>query len=119
LLLDDDVVNVDREQRWVVVAEEPRLLELDAPRLAPEGSGGNPAASWTTTGAVLTVHPRPHRLWHVPYRPEEPRQQQPRRRAERPVWQGIVLLLAAIAFLVAFTITLAYTIADLVTGGAY
>jgi hypothetical protein len=120
LLLDEDVVNVDREQRWVVVPEEPKLLELDAPRVAAESSSrGALAASWATTGAALTVTPRPHHLWHVPYRPAEPTRPRPRRRPERPVWQGIALLLATIAFLVAFTITLAYTIADLVTGGAY
>lgn len=120
LLLDEDIVSVDREQRWVVVPEEPKLLELGAPRIAPESSSrGALAALWATTGSALTVTPRPHRLWHVPYRPAEPRPAIPRRKAERPVWQGVALLLATIALLVAFTITLAYTIADLVTGGAY
>lgn len=114
LLLDEDVVAVDRERRWVVVPEKPKLLELDAPRLASEGDGGI-AASWRTTGAGLEVTPRPHRLWHVPYRPAEPKPPTRRRQQDRPVWQGIALLLVTIAFLVGFTTALAFAIADLLT----
>jgi hypothetical protein len=60
LLLDEDVVAVDREHYWVVVGPHQGLLELDAPKL--ESTGGLPAASWATTGAV--IHPQP------PSRPE-------------------------------------------------
>jgi hypothetical protein len=113
LLLERDVVSVDRERRWVVVPEKPKLLELDVPRVAG-GDGAPLAASWATTGANLDVTPRPHRLWHVPYRPAEPKPAR-RRRKDRPVWQGIALLLVTIAFLVGFTTALAFIIADLVT----
>jgi hypothetical protein len=114
LLLDDDVLAVDRERRWVVVPENARLLELAAPRLT-DGADSGLAASWATTGASLDVIPRPHRLWHVPYRPAEPTLPTKRRRPERPVWQGIALLLVTIAFLVGLTTALAFVIADLLT----
>lgn len=114
LLVEEDVLAVDRERRWVVVAEKPRLLELAAPRVAG-GGGGELAASWATTGSDLEVTPRPHRLWHVPYRPAEPKSPARRRRKERPVWQGIALLLVTIAFLVGATTALAFAIADLLT----
>jgi hypothetical protein len=114
LLLDEDIVSIDRERRWVVVPEKPSLLELDTPRVAG-GDGTALTASWATTGAVLDVTPRPHRLWHIPYRPAEPKTPVRRRRQDRPVWQGIALLLVTIAFLVAFTTALAFAIANLVT----
>jgi hypothetical protein len=113
LLLDEDVLTVDRERRWVVVPEKPRLLELAAPRVTG-GDGGALAASWATTGSDLDVTPRPHRLWHIPYRPAEPKAPA-RRRKDRPVWQGIALLLVTIAFLVGATTALAFVIADLLT----
>ena len=113
LLLDEDVVAVDRERRWVVVAENPKLRELGAPRLAA-GDGSGLAASWATTGMDLEVTPRPHRLWHVPYRPAEPKPAK-RRLQDRPVWQGIALLLVTIAFLVGATTALAFVVADLLT----
>jgi len=121
LLLDEDVVTVDRDNRWIVVPEDPRLLELDAPHMTSSRAPTEPgkvAASWATTGASLHVTPRPRHLWHVPYRPSEPRRA-PRRMAERPLWQGIAALLTMIALLVAATITLAYVITHLVTGTAY
>src|SRR2546428_8109428 len=51
LLLDQDVLAVDREHRWVVVRPNPELLELAAPRL-DRSRDGKLAASWATTGAV-------------------------------------------------------------------
>jgi hypothetical protein len=114
LLLDQDVVAVDRERRWIVVADQPKLLELATPQLT-RVEGGLLAASWVTTGADLDVTPRPHRLWHIPYRPAEPKPPARRRRPDRPVWQGIALLLVTIAFLVGFTTALAFVIADLLT----
>ena len=119
LLLDEDVVAVDREQRWVVVSEQPTFLELDVPRLARRaGDGGTISSSWATTGSVLEVEPRPHHLWHVPYRPAEPKQHARRRRTERPLWQGIAALLLLIAILVGVTVTLAFVIADLLAAAA-
>ncbi len=38
---------------------------------------------------------------------------------ERPLWQLVVVLLASIALIVAFVITLAFVVARLVTGAAY
>jgi hypothetical protein len=114
LLLDEEVLAVDRERRWVVVSEKPKLLELAAPRVTG-GVDGPLAASWATTGSDLEVTPRPHRLWHVPYRPSEPKAPTRRRRKERPIWQGIALLLVTIAFLVGVTTALAFAIAHLLT----
>jgi len=113
------VLAVDREQRWVVVSEETTFLELDVPRLtARPGDGTAIASSWATTGAVLEVAPRPHHLWHVPYRPAEPARPAPRRTTERPLWQGIAALLLLIAVLVGVTVALAFVIPDLVAGAA-
>jgi hypothetical protein len=116
LLLGDQVLSVDRERQWVVVSDEPTLLELAPPRLTKRDDGGDPtlAANWTTTGAAIQVTPRPHRLWHLPYRPEEPKPVK-RRMKDPPVWQGIAILLVGIALLVTVTIVAAFTIADLVT----
>jgi hypothetical protein len=121
LLFDDDVLSVDRENRWVVIAEQAPLLELDAPRLARDArsDGWKAVASWATTGARLEVTPRPRHLWHVPFKPAEPKPPASERLAERPLWQGVAALLTAIALLVVFTVTLAYVIAHLVTGTAY
>jgi hypothetical protein len=119
LLLNEDVLSVDRESRWVVVAENARFLELAAPRVtAADGAAKRIESSWATTGAVLEVTPRPRRLWHVPYRPAEPSRPGRRRAIERPLWQGIAALLVLIALLVGATVTLAYVISDLVTGTA-
>jgi len=119
LLLDEDVLTVDREQRWVVVSEVPTFLELDVPRLTKRpGDGRAIASSWATTGAVLEVEPRPRHLWHVPYRPAEPARPARRRKTERPLWQGIAALLLLIAILVGVTVALAFVIADLVAGAA-
>jgi hypothetical protein len=116
LLRDEDVVTVDREKRWVVVTEEPTLLELDAPRLS---ASDGLVASWRATGERLAVTPRPRHLWHVPYRPSEPAPPARAKRVERPLWQGVAVLLVTIALLVALTITLAYVVARLITGTAY
>jgi hypothetical protein len=120
LLLDEDVLTVDRESRWVVVSPDTTFLELDTPHVTRRAHDGTARfeSSWATTGGVLEVAPRPRHLWHVPYRPEEPVQPARRRRAERPLWQGIAALLLLIALLVVVTIALAYLIAGLVTGAA-
>jgi hypothetical protein len=58
LLLDEDVLAVDRERHRVVVGRPPELMELDAPRLDSTRSGGL-AATWSTTGEVVRPAPRP------------------------------------------------------------
>lgn len=119
LLLDDDVLAVDREQRWIVVSPEARFLELGRPHVTRrDDAGARFESSWTTTGGVLEVTPRPRHLWHVPYRPAEPELPRRKRSAERPMWQGIAALLLTIALLVGVTIALAYAIANLVAGAA-
>jgi hypothetical protein len=124
LLLGEDVVTVDREQRWVVVSPESKLLELAAPRLRVNGDAGRPdlrmTALWATTGAALDVEGRPS--WH--WRLRLPRRRQPTRTLphlslKRPVWQSVALLLVVLAFIVSFVITLAFAVARLVTGSAY
>jgi PRC-barrel domain protein len=119
LLLDDDVLTVDRENRWVVVPEDARLLELDTPRMSGGDRGPAPAASWATTGTFLDVTARPRHLWHVPFKPAEPRPPTGKKVTERPLWQGVAALLTTVALLVACTIALAYVMAHLLAGAAY
>ncbi len=117
LLLGEDVLGVDREQRWVVVSPGQELLELDPPRLT---SGNGLAASWGTTGHVLPAPARPH--WRLPVRHARP---QPRRaavareRPERPLWQMVALLYGSLALIASLLIGLAFVVAWLLTGAAY
>jgi hypothetical protein len=122
LLLEGEVLAVDRENRWVVVSAEPALLELAAPRLtvAPDEREPRTAvASWTTTGELLPVAPRRLRLPRFLARRWRTVRGGRAGRRERPVWQSIAVLIASLALIVAFTITVAFLIADLVTGAAY
>ncbi|HEU0248627.1 MAG TPA: hypothetical protein VFR38_16240 [Gaiellaceae bacterium] len=122
LLLGEDVLAVDRENRWVVVPPEPDLLELDVPRLTTmheEGAAIRLAASWATTGALLPVSPRRHRRSRFPSRPSEATRPMPTESLERPLWQPVGVLIASLVLIVAFAITLAFVIARLVTGAAY
>jgi hypothetical protein len=112
LLLDEDVVTVDREHRWVVVGEHPALLELAAPQVV-SGNGGF-AAQWTTTGAV--VHPEPSaRL--VGFRAAV--QRHAPHLAVRPLWQQIAILYAAVTFIVLFAVALVFFVAWVATGSPY
>jgi hypothetical protein len=99
LLLDRDVVAVDPEHRWVVVPEEAQLLELDAPRLRTDG--GTPAASWSTTGNRVAI---------APDEPPAERAAEPAIARERPLWQMIAILYAALLVIVVFVIALVFTI---------
>src|SRR5438067_1569882 len=112
LLLDEDVLTVDREHRWVVVGEHPELLELAAPQLVSRD--GRVAAQWTTTGAV--VHPEPPvRLAgfqqavqrHLPHL------------AGRPLWQLILALYTGVTFIVLFAVALVFVVSWFVTGAPY
>jgi hypothetical protein len=117
LLLSEEVRNVDREYRWIVVRPEPTLLELDAPRLAPvESDGGlRVAASWETTGARITARP-PRRLeWLL--RGAAPTRRL--RRGERPVWRAVAILYGSVALAALVLTALAFLIPLFVTGSAY
>jgi len=103
LLLDRDVLAVDREHRWVVVPEDAQLLELDAPRLRTDGA--TPAASWSTTGDRVAIAPR-----EAPAeRPTEPATAR-----ERPLWQMIVILYAALLVIVVLVTALVFAVPLLV-----
>jgi len=99
LLLSRDVVAVDREHRWVVVPEEAELLELDAPRLR---AGDAPAASWSTTGNVVSI--APHAGEHV----APAHQTEPASVRERPLWQTVAILYVALLVIVVFVTALAF-----------
>ena len=100
LLLDRDVVAVDPEHRWVVVPEEAQLLELDAPRLSRDG--GAPAATWSTTGNRVGIAPSE--------RPTE-RSTDHATGGERPLWQMVAILYAALLVIVVFVIALVFAVA--------
>jgi hypothetical protein len=105
LLLTSDVVAVDRDHRWVVVPEEAQLLELDAPRLR---AGDAPAASWSTTGNVVAIAPHADGGLAVPRRTE------PTSAAERPLWQTVAILYAALLVIVVVVTALAVSVTLLV-----
>src|SRR6266566_327163 len=121
LLLEEDVVAVQHEQGWVVAPSRPTLLELEPPRLSMIADRGMSepriAASWQTTGAVLPAAPRPAWRWRLPF-PDLRRSAEPDS-VERPLWRAVAILYAALVFVVAFVITLAFVIARLVSGAAY
>jgi hypothetical protein len=111
LLIEENVVAVDREHHWVVVGPHPELLELDAPRL--KSTGGRPAASWATTGAV--IHPE---------QPSTPGVLQAFRRRvpnmdERPLWQVVAALYAAVALIVVFVVALVLVVSWIAVGHPY
>jgi hypothetical protein len=114
LLQSEDILAVDREYRWVVVRPDPVLLELDAPRMMTprEEDDGRLAASWTTTGEVFRLAPR-RRRWRFPFRRRASASDEPR------LWRAVTVLLTSIAFLVVLVATLAFLVAWLVTGDAY
>jgi hypothetical protein len=122
LLLGEDVVAVQHEQRWVVAPSRPTLLELEPPRLSMiadrGGSERRIAASWQTTGAILPAAPRPTRRWRLSF-PDHRRAAVRPDSVERPLWGTVATLYAALVFVVAFVITLAFVIARLVSGAAY
>ena len=111
LLLDEDVVAVDREHRWVVVGPDPGLLELDAPRLA--STGGRPAASWATTGVV--IHPEPPSTPGLlpAFRRRVPNME------ERPLWRVVATLYAAVALIVVFVVALVFVVSWIAAGHPY
>jgi hypothetical protein len=111
LLLDEDIVTVDREHRWVVVPSAPRLLELAPPRISLDG-GARLAASWETTGEAVELPSGPAR---GRFRRAKAR----RDLEERPLWLVIACLYGWLALAVALMLGLAFGIAALVGGAAY
>jgi hypothetical protein len=118
LLLTEQITAVNQVHGWVVVEPDPRLLELDPPRLT-ETRDGHLTASWTTTGNTLE---RPAAVARLPLaiclRPA-PAQRRPATETEWPLLKTVAVLYGTIAFLLAFMITLAFTIAWAVTGTPY
>jgi hypothetical protein len=111
LLLDEDVVAVDREHHWVVAGPHPGLLELDAPRL--ESTGGRPAASWSTTGAV--IHPElPSTPRVLPAFPRRVPNME-----ERPLWRVVATLYAAVALIVVLVVALVFVVSWIAAGDPY
>jgi hypothetical protein len=113
LLLESDVVAVQREQGWVVVPSRPPLLELAPPRLA--GDQAAFVASWSTTGATLPTEPRRPRL-----HPALPRRaQRAPEQGERPLWRTVLVLYGCLALIVGLVTAAAFLVADLVGGAPY
>jgi hypothetical protein len=113
LLLADEVVAVQREQRWVVVPPRPGLLELAPPHLVAAGDGPVPhlKAAWETTGASIPAEVRHERHLRLSRAKGES--------AERPLWLAIGALYAFITVFVVAVIGLAFAVAWLVAGNAY
>ncbi len=109
LLLEEDVLAVDRERRWVVARPGADLLELELPRLASRDGDGHLAASWSTTGTVLHPHER------APV----PMGRRSRLTTDRPLWQVVAILYTAVGFVVVLVVALVFVIARLVVGSAY
>jgi hypothetical protein len=109
------------EREEIVLADGTRILELGPPRLERAlGGDGAVTAAWTTTGELLAP-PEPlgllretmvsHRRWRLAPPPAADR--------EAPLWQALAALLSGLALLIALEITVAFTVAYLVTGHAY
>jgi hypothetical protein len=109
------------ERKLIVVGHDQRLLELDVPQVDIASVDGVAviSASWTTTGEMLEPPPPPGHLqcallalrpWRLapPPTPEE----------ERPLWQLMALLYAALALVVALVIAFAILAAHLAAGSA-
>jgi hypothetical protein len=113
LLVGEDVLAVDRENHWVVVAPETVLLELGAPRLqeAQDEDGAPKAtAAWTTTGDVVPLTAPRRRRRRSPVRLS---------RLVASDRRAVAVLLTSIVVLVALLLTLAFVFARLLTGSAY
>jgi hypothetical protein len=111
LLLEEDVVAVDREHRWVVVDSRPELLELAPPRL--DGSRhGHLSASWTTTGEIVRPEP-PRRLagLHAPVPHTDV--------GAKPLWKQVAVLYGSVAVIVCAVLGLVFLISWLAGGSPY
>jgi hypothetical protein len=121
LVVVEEVDAVLPESDLVVLRPRHRLLELDVPHVELASADGASviSASWTTTGEMLEPPPPPGLLQRAllairPWRLAPP----PAPGAERPLWQLVALLYAAIALIVLLVIGLAFLAAHLAAGGA-
>jgi hypothetical protein len=122
LLLRDEVVAVDQENRWVVVGHSPTLLELQPPRIEEgvEGGGQPLVARWETTGEVVPAPPRRPPLGGVASRlAAAVRKRVGFARRDVPPVYAIAVLLVSLALIVATVTALVFLAAKLITGGAY
>jgi hypothetical protein len=120
-VLAEDVQAAVPEREEIVLVDGASILELGMPRLERTVESDEViAAAWATTGELLAPPQPPgplrqallsHRRWRLAPPPATP--------GEAPPWQAIAGLLMAVALLVALEITLAFSIAHLVTGRAY
>jgi hypothetical protein len=114
LLLAEDVEVVALESEFLTMRAGARLLELDLPRVETTSSNGL-SASWRTTGEPLEPPPEPpgavdRALLAIrPWRLAPP----PRPAAERPLWQIVTLMYAALAVIVGVVIGVAFLAAHL------
>ncbi len=118
LLLENDVLAVDRELGFVIVGTRPPLLELDPPRLAAVTSGTRINAVWTTTGTVLEIA--------EPWQLSSPLELSRVRSTSSPVKVGsewppsvVIRLFGAIALLLLLMNALAFGVSWLVSGPPY
>ena len=120
LLRSEAVDAVIPESELILVDGESQLLELDMPHVETASTDAAViSASWTTTGETLEPPPAPGLLQRMllalrPWRLAPP----PAAEAERPLWQLVVVLYAALALIVILVIGLAFLAAHLVAGGA-
>jgi hypothetical protein len=114
LLLAEDVEVVAPESEFVTMRAGARLLELDLPRVETTSSNGL-SASWRTTGEPLEPPPEPpgavdRALLAIrPWRLAPP----PRPEAERPLWQIVTVMYAALAVIVGVVTGVAFLAAHL------
>jgi hypothetical protein len=113
LLSVDAVQAVDLDTQEVFVVADAVLLELAAPRIARLDRGV--MALWRTTGATVEAVPvAAHAQPSAP--PLSASRAATTRQSERPLAQMVAFALGCLAALIALEITLAFTIAYLVTG---
>jgi hypothetical protein len=121
LMVSEEVVAVVPESELIVARPAQRLLELDVPQVEVASADGAPiiTASWTTTGETLEPPSPPGLLQRAalslrPWRLAPPRPPE----AERPLWQLVAVLYAALGVIVLLVIALAFLAAHLAAGGA-
>jgi hypothetical protein len=104
LLLADDIETVVAGNELVLARSDGRVLELDVPRV--EAAATAPlSASWRTTGEVLALDPGSGRSGA--------------RGTERPLWEVVAILYAALALIVCLVMALAFLASYLASGWVY